>query len=430
MAHCFSCGEGGDLISIFAAVRGLDDTTAFKAFKDEYAPGAKSAPKTPQAPVRRAWQPTKAEPAPALWQERATEFVRHSMSRLESNPSVLAQLESWGLSAEAARTCMIGWNDVDKSVPRESWGLEPMTGKDGRPKKVWLPEGLVLPMLVHGRVVKIKIRRPNEALQRLLPELRYWEVPGSAKIFHRYGREASTWVIVETERDAAMIWSKVRDLGIGAMATGGASKRPDAKSAATLGTSELILNALDGDQAGAINTARFWSREFPQCLRWPTPPGLGKDAGDAFGAGLDIRAWVLAGLPTHIRRTIERRKQPGRTLDAAPQIAAPGVKEAPYRQWYVESCEQFLALLAGSPIKICSSRGVPIAPTGWSLEPDNWTKLRRVEAMLREAPIADLVIEAGGQSGKTVDIHDLTGALPRLREWIGGENELQNTTQS
>lgn len=418
-AHCFSCGEGGDLISVFAALNDMDDAAAFKAFKAEYAPGAVSTPKTPQTPVRRAWVPAQAEPSPALWQERATEFVRHSCSRLESNHDVIAQLEAWGVSLDAARACMVGWNDEDKSVPRESWGMEALF-KDGKSKKIWLPEGLVLPMLSHGRVVKIKIRRPNEALQRLLPDLRYWEVPGSTKMFHRYGREASVWVLVETERDAAMIWSKVRDLGVGAMATGGASKRPDAESAAMLRSAELVLNALDSDEAGVVNSARFWDREFPQVKRWPAPPSMGKDAGDAFGAGLDIRTWLLAGLPSHVRRAIEQRKQNRLSQEAVAEIASPGADQEDYRRWYLGKCVDFLSLLQGSPVLISSSRGVTMAPMDWSLKAENWALLRRLDVMLREIPVMDLIIEAGGNEFKEVDFRDLEAALPKIRQWIGG----------
>lgn len=409
-AHCFSCGEGGDLISIYAALGDMDDVAAFKAFKAEFAPGAQSTAKTPQSPVRKVWKPVQAEPSPALWQERATEFVHNSAARLESNRAVMAQLEAMGVSADAAKACLLGWNDADKSVPRESWGLAPFV-TEGKPKKIWLPEGLVLPMLAHGRVVKIKVRRSDEAMQRLLPELRYWEVPGSMKIFHRYGREAAVWVLVETERDAAMIWSKVRDIGIGAMATGGASKRPDADSAAMLFSTELILNALDADQAGAVNSARFWDREFPQAKRWPAPPSMGKDAGDAFGAGLDVRAWVLAGLPSHVRRSIETRKGP---TVLAPQEVAPRSKAAEYNEWFLGRCELFINSLRGTPVSISSSRGVTMAPMDWSLDPENWKLLRDLDAMLKEVPVMDLVLEAGGSSFGPVEIQDLEVALQKL----------------
>lgn len=419
-AHCFSCGEGGDLISVYAALHDMDDAAAFKAFKAEYAPGAVSTPKTPQAPVRRAWVPAQAEPSPALWQERATEFVRHSCSRLETNHEVMAQLEAWGVQADAAKACMIGWNDEDKSVPRESWGMNPLV-KDGKSKKIWLPQGLVLPMLAHGRVVKIKIRRPNESLQRLLPDLRYWEVPGSTKMFHRYGRDASVWVLIETERDAAMIWSKVRDLGVGTMATGGASKRPDAESAAMLRSADLILNALDSDEAGAVNSARFWDREFPQCKRWPSPPSMGKDAGEAFGEGLDIRAWVLAGMPSHVRRGLEARKQPAQPQPQPQEIAAPGAKQEAYREWYLGTAREFLALIRATPISVDSSSGIAVAPQGWSTVPANWARLRRVDELLREVPVMDLVIEAGGASFKSVTYRDLESAMPKIRAWVGGK---------
>jgi hypothetical protein len=418
LAHCFGCGEGGDIISVYAALRELDDVEAFKSFKSEFAANAKSEPRTPVALIRRAWVPVETEPSPSMWQERATEFVRHSAARLESNAEALAKLTEWGVSAEAARACMLGWNDEDKAVPRQSWGLEPQM-KDGREKKIWLPEGLVLPMVAHGRVVKIKIRRPK-AETNFGADLRYWEVPGSTRMFNRYGRDAKIWVLVETERDAVMIWSKVRDLGIGAMALGGASKRPEAESAAMLRSSDLILNALDYDQAGAVNSARFWDREFPQCKRWPAPPHMGKDAGDAFGAGLDIRTWILAGLPSHVRRTVEQRKQNRLAQKAVSEIAAPGTKEEEYRRWYLGMCDEFIGLMQNTPVMISSSRGVTMAPMDWSMDPNNWALLRRLESMLREIPVMDLVLEAGGYEFKEVEVHDLEAALPKIRQWVGG----------
>jgi len=415
-AHCFSCGEGGDLIAIYAALRDLDDVEAFKSFKSEFAPGAKSEPRTPVAPVRRAWSPVATEPSPALWQERATEFVRHSAARLESNSEVLAQLATWGVGVEAAKSCMLGWNDEDKAVPRPSWGLESLV-KDGREKKIWLPEGLVLPMLAHGRVVKIKIRRPV-ARTSFGTDLRYWEVPGSTKMFHRYGRDSKVWVLVETERDAVMIWSKVRDLGIGAMALGGASKRPDAESAGMLLASDLILNALDYDQAGAVNSARFWDREFPQCKRWPAPPSKGKDAGDAFGGGLDIRSWVTAGLPSHVRRALDQRKQQPLVTAPAQDVVVSGTKDEVYREWYLGTIREFLGLLKGSPISVDSSSGIAVAPQAWSMVRENWALLLRVDKLLREIPVMDLVIEAGGANFKSVSYRDLEMAFPKIRAWI------------
>lgn len=406
-AHCLSCGEAGDLVAVYAALLGLDDSAAFKEFRERFAPGAPlDIPH--RAQERPRWVPVSAEPSPALWQERASEFVAHSVERLQNSPAHLDQLRAWGIDPDIAKICHIGLNDVDKSIPRPSWGLPELIQGDKK-KKIWLPEGLVFPMFAHGRVVKIKIRRPNDAIARSGLELRYWEVPGSTKIFHRYGRDARVWAIVETERDAAMIWSRVRDLGIGCMATGGASKRPDAGSAAMLARAELILNALDGDHAGAENTARFWDREFPQAKRWPTPAAAGKDAGEAV-ATLDIREWITAGLPSHVLRVLERAKKPAHVAEQ-PSTTAPS-KADQYVEWYLNVARELVRLTRGTPIMIDAANGMAVAPQSWSMVPENWSILLRVDELMLEVPAVDLLSEAW--TAGNVPARALELALPRL----------------
>jgi hypothetical protein len=147
---------------------------------------------------------------------------------------------------------------------------------------------------------------------------------------------------------------------------------------------------------------------------------MGKDAGEAFGEGLDIRAWVLAGMPSHVRRGLEARKQPAQPKPQPQEIAAPGAKQEAYREWYLGTAREFLALIRATPISVDSSSGIAVAPQGWSMVPANWARLRRVDELLREVPVMDLVIEAGGTSFKSVTYRDLKSALPKIREWIGG----------
>jgi hypothetical protein len=416
-AKCLSCSAAGDLIAVYAALHGLENDEAFTRFREEFAPGSPVLTRPKSAPVRRSWTPAPAEPSPARWSDRAGEFVRHSVERLKSNPEALAQLAAWGVPADVAEKCMIGWNDKDKAVPRPSWGLEPLH-ENGREKKIWLPAGLVFPMLAAGRVVKIKIRRPNPEMPGG-KSLRYWEVPGGAIMYHRYGRpDCRVWVLVETERDGAMIWGQVRDLGIGVMALGGATKRPDADNAAVLRASDLILNALDNDQAGAVNTATFWQHEFPQQVRWPVPPSAGKDPGEAVGEGLDIRAWVLAGLPSHIARALPARR-PAPAPQPEPQpLPAPTVTpaEQPYAEWYMGQIDAILSLIQGTPVTVDGHSGLAVAPQKWSLVPANWTRLRRLDELLASDPGQDLVTEAMGSN--RITYADLAAAAVRLEKWF------------
>jgi hypothetical protein len=102
------------------------------------------------------------------------------------------------------------------------------------------------------------------------------------------------YVIVEAELDAILIAQEARDLA-GVIALGSSSTRPDNAAAARLDRAAHILNALDADGAGEKESGKWWREHYPDAVRWPVPEG--KDHGDAYKAGVDIRDWIIAGLP-------------------------------------------------------------------------------------------------------------------------------------
>jgi hypothetical protein len=59
--------------------------------------------------------------------------------------------------------------------------------------------------------------------------------------------------------------------------------------------SSWILNALDFDQAGA-NALLWWTSHFSQHHRWPVPTG--KDPGEAWQAGINLKEWTISGFPS------------------------------------------------------------------------------------------------------------------------------------
>jgi DNA primase len=54
-----------------------------------------------------------------------------------------------------------------------------------------------------------------------------------------------------------------------------------------------ILVSLDFDEAGGRASWQFWLSNYPNAKRWPTPKG--KDPGDYYQQGGNIRAWIEAG---------------------------------------------------------------------------------------------------------------------------------------
>jgi len=64
LAHCFGCDQAdGDLVDLFAAVRGLDKREGLKAFRQSYAPGETSGTRPPARPDRSAQGETGSEQA-------------------------------------------------------------------------------------------------------------------------------------------------------------------------------------------------------------------------------------------------------------------------------------------------------------------------------------------------------------------------------
>jgi hypothetical protein len=110
----------------------------------------------------------------------------------------------------------------------------------------------------------------------------------------------ATWVIVESELDAMAVHHACGG-AVGVLSVLTVSGKPDVAAHRYLLRAVRILLALDADQdkedgsnpgAGAWP---WWERTYAQARLWPVPEG--KDPGEAFALGVDLRAWVSAGMP-------------------------------------------------------------------------------------------------------------------------------------
>ncbi|MGD8388472.1 MAG: hypothetical protein PVG49_15105 [Desulfobacteraceae bacterium] len=307
-AMCLSCGQRGDLVAIWCTVNGYgpESREGFLEFKRRYgkdAPMPRRRPLRTRKERRRPLDPEAREAAPERWKERAKSFVFNSFDRLMGSPEALEELEKrWGITEQTVLSCGFGMNDKDKWPPVTSWGL-PYEERGGKVKKIWLPQGLVMPLMKGDEVRKIKIRRPDPSTPWGEPR-RYWEVLGGENYrFHCYGpADARVLVVIEAERDAALVVQECERVSLGAIAGGGAAKRPkDEVVTARIRAAEVVLVALDTDGAGATNALNYWRRNFDFTVHWPVPKEFGKDVGEAWQNGLDIQSWVQAGLPGWFR---------------------------------------------------------------------------------------------------------------------------------
>lgn len=299
---CRGCGKGGDNIEFCRQFLGM----TFKAACEHVGRDVPEYERRPfysrQRPEQSAkeWQPTPAATPDGvnleLWRTKAAQLVETAHKRLMESEKLLSYLSGRGIDREAAERFLLGWLDGEGKHncifrPREAWGLPTVKKRDGRKKMLFIPRGLVLPYLVDGEVIRIRIRRPRADLSDKQPK--YFNVSGSTMARTLVNPAARAFVVVEAELDAMAIDAVAGDI-VGALAVGSSHAKPDTTAADALGPALRILVALDFDKAGA-GAWPWWQEHFPQSRRWPVPAG--KDPGEAYGAGVDVRAWIMAGLP-------------------------------------------------------------------------------------------------------------------------------------
>ena len=306
MFYCFGWGAHGDVIECLVKKDGVRFIDAAMLLAGQYGieiEGSRgqgfegsSAGKTrnykPET-KNQEYVPEKAIPPADVWREKAEKLVSWAHDNL-CNYAIydwrVAELEKRGIDIDLIKEFRIGWNPMDIYRPREAWGLPTELKDDGKTrKKLWIPEGFVIP-LMNGKVVeRVRIRTERE-------QPKYYVMPGSGMRCLVPGGAVRAYVIIESELDAIMVWGKIRANKIGVVALGSAQRHPELETYDLLKKVPVILNALDFDQAGR-KALEWWEERFPEEIhrRWPVPHG--KDPGDAFKAGLDIAGWIRAGLP-------------------------------------------------------------------------------------------------------------------------------------
>lgn len=302
---CRGCKLGGDAIEYLMKIDGMSFPAACKEVgktvpeQQEYqAPHFKK-------PTAATFQPRAISAPVDAWIEHAGKFVQFAHEQLLSNQEQLDYLASRGINHKSVEKFRLGFNPGEKGndlyKAREAWGLETVMSGDKK-KKLWLPIGITIPYFVDGTLRRVRIRIPNDRRTKDF-SLSYYLVPGSSMDTFITNPTARAFVIIEAELDAILIDEHAGDL-TGAIAMGNSTAKPTDGAFHLLTDCLHISNALDYDakiaesgkyeNAGGVG-ALWWPKHFPQSERWPVP--VGKDPGDAFKAGINIRQWITAGLP-------------------------------------------------------------------------------------------------------------------------------------
>ena len=170
--------------------------------------------------------------------------------------------------------------------------------------------------------MRIRIRRNNPRPQ----DGRYFWLDGSGNDVpviggtHRNGHQVRGVVVVESDLDAFMVRWQCRDLDVSVMPLGTCGAKPKQSTWDFLQSALAILVAHDFEPRHNEKTgqpenpggqgARWWLQQFPRAIRWPVP--VEKDPGEACEKGVNIRQWVLDGLPPvfHVQPPVSKTIEP------------------------------------------------------------------------------------------------------------------------
>lgn len=276
--------------------------------------------RTPQEPaVPTGWQPAEAVAPADIWQQKAVEFIDACHQALLNRPADLQWLESRGLPLAAVLKNRLGWcaGETRKGSlgplfkTRSAWGIPPEPAVGGNKPITFftIHPGLVIPTFCDGRLFRIRIRTPQDYREHNPQISKYLAVKGSGKGVVLRHPAAKAFVVIESDLDDLMVDHAAGDI-VCSVALTSCNVRPDAKADTVLKSAPCILCALDyeprvnqetgkNESPGGENWLKWWRPRYPQAKRHPVPGG--KDPGEFFEAGGDIRAWIIAGLPAGLR---------------------------------------------------------------------------------------------------------------------------------
>lgn len=314
---CRQCGEAGDTIAFLQKVSGLSFQQACSELDIALPGNTTYQPRRYQPPPacptdHPEWQPrTYPTPGP-IWQEKAGNLLADCRKRLAAEPEAIAWLEERGITRQMIDTYGLGYNmssrGGDRYRPRSAWGLAPKK-QGGKEKKLWIPRGWVIPCFdKDGALIQLRIRRRDEDVAAFCSHIRYLPLDGSSMAAMVLHPAAEVFVIVESGFDAFLLAGTMHGK-IGAMTTWNSSARPDVYADSVLQRASFILGGLDYDKGGDREQP-WWTKTYKHYRRLPAFADGVKDPGDAYQAGIDLKSWIVDGLPKGLQIKLAFNKPP------------------------------------------------------------------------------------------------------------------------
>lgn len=329
---CYGCQAGGDLINIYCEIKGYEQGSkeGFKSFFEEFAPTALDSFLTKknwkkdkdsffeEYEKEKKWQARAALSPEEIWQKKALEFVLQKNKELMEDEDLMKMVfQRWRLVPEFIEAFRIGYvkNKKGEFKAQVSFGLPDEKNEKGKPKVLYFPQGLVIPVFRNNTLMRVKIR--NENPQEGYP--RYMALKGgNPNCYSVFGdKNCPFWIITETERDALYLYQELGIYGFGAMGVGSCKIAPDAEAMEILSKCDIIVNMLDNDEAGIKASWKFeyepgkfnWNQNFAHVLRVPVLKEFGKDVGDMASKFVDPFEYLKQVLPQFIIKKAEKNYQ-------------------------------------------------------------------------------------------------------------------------
>lgn len=285
--HCFGCGETGDVFNWCNEIRNLPFAQALQVLAKMVNLPAGATKRARPSPTAR---PVESRVPGDKWQATARRYVAKCRERLwsEGQPG-LDYLRAGGLGDETIRAAGLGWKSKDSWHDPKLFGLTPWKNARGRPGKVWLPAGVVIPCEADGVLWYVKTRRFKDGLPATDGQ-KYPQVRGSESAL--YGADGLAGgrplLLTEGERDCLLALQELSGR-VDVATLGGASKSIPGRWLARFLPYADILACYDADQAGqrgAENLAAL-SHRF-KVLTIP----LGDDLTEFCQRGGNLSVWL------------------------------------------------------------------------------------------------------------------------------------------
>jgi DNA primase len=321
--HCFTCGEGGDLIKFVRETEGLEFASAVEWLADRYGVQLEYEETAPGFEARR----SRRDRLYALLEAAAKFYERHLWESQAGEP-VRAYLAERGLTEEICRRFRLGLSpDVDRLAAKArakgySQGELVAAGLVNRRGNDYFAGRLVFPLAdARGRVLGFGARRlseddPIKAKYVNSPE---GELFRKSSIVYGLDRARATIakesraVVVEGYTDVMALHQRGLDSAVASMGT--ALTELQLRELRRL-TPRIYL-CFDADAAGAEATLRGMElayRQFEEVWVVPLPPGSDPaDAADEFEQRLEAATEYLVH---RVKLEIDRSPSPQGAFDA------------------------------------------------------------------------------------------------------------------